>query len=270
MNIPLKEYSCKFIMDRTMRSDNSAYDMERAIGQSLKSLRLAVGLTQFDLAQRLGVGQSTISKIEQRADIQLSTLQKYLKALGSHLQIDAIFPFHSNIALDDSYKNKNIWPIFRENPNIKRDIVLSIKPLYSKKIIKGIKTIELRRRFPLSTSRGTIIYIYSTSPVMALIGSAEIDNVERLTVTDLWRVHGKSASIRKIDFDNYFRGRDEGFALKITKPRKFMRPFYLRDLKEQFGFKAPQSFVYVKPELQKVLRSEHTILFNRYKCNYSS
>lgn len=253
-----------------MRSDNSAYDMERAIGQSLKELRLAVGLTQLDLSRRLGIGQSTISKIEQRADIQLSSLQKYLKALGSHLQIDAIFPSHSEIIFNNFYTNNNILPIFREIPIIKRDIVLSIKPLYSEKIIKGIKTIELRRRFPLSTSRGTTIYIYSTSPVMALIGSAEIDNVERLTVTDLWKIHGKSASIRKIDFDNYFNGRDEGFALKITKPRKFMRPFCLRDLKERFGFKAPQSFVYVKPDLQKVLKSEHTILFDRYKCDYSS
>jgi len=140
----------------------------------------------------------------------------------------------------------------------KRDIVISIKPHYSDKIFDGVKTIELRRRFPLSIASGATAYIYSTSPEMALVGTIKIDKVEHLVLSVLWEEHGRSASIKKADFDKYFSGLKEGFALKFSAPRRFIKPLTLPELKERFAFKAPQSFLYAKPDLQKALRNEHT------------
>lgn len=238
------------------------------MGQSLRALRQAAGFTQLEMAKRLSVGQAAISKIEQRGDVQISSLQRYVEALGASLRIDAAFPVHSELGVriqaelggaaadDDQY----ILPIFGDRDNdrpTKRDIVISIKPNYSGKIFDGIKTIELRRRFPLSVSPGATAYIYSTSPEMALVGAIKIETVERLKLSALWKKHGRSASIKKADFDEYFSGLEEGFALKLSAPRRFTKPLTLSELKERFGFKAPQSFLYAKPDLQKALRNEH-------------
>ena len=58
----------------------------------LEELRAARELTQTSLAKILGVGQSEVSKIEKRADMYVSTLASYVKAMGGELEICAVFP----------------------------------------------------------------------------------------------------------------------------------------------------------------------------------
>ena len=53
---------------------------------SLASLRRQRGLTQAQVAVRLGMSQSDVSKLERRQDLRLSTLQAYARALGGRLQ----------------------------------------------------------------------------------------------------------------------------------------------------------------------------------------
>jgi transcriptional regulator with XRE-family HTH domain len=59
---------------------------------ALDELRNAKQLTQADMAELLDVPQSSISRIEQRADMYLSTLRNYVQAMGGVLQIQAVFP----------------------------------------------------------------------------------------------------------------------------------------------------------------------------------
>jgi len=59
---------------------------------TLKDLRQAVEQTQEDLAVSLGVGQDTVSRIEQRSDMLLSTLRRYVEAMGGKLELVAEFP----------------------------------------------------------------------------------------------------------------------------------------------------------------------------------
>ncbi|HRA68176.1 MAG TPA: XRE family transcriptional regulator, partial [Caldilinea sp.] len=47
---------------------------------TLKDLRQAVAQTQEELAATLGVGQDTISRLEKRSDMLLSTLRRYVEA----------------------------------------------------------------------------------------------------------------------------------------------------------------------------------------------
>ena len=61
----------------------------------LADLRRAMELTQAALAETLGVGQAEISKIEKRSDMLLSTLRKFVEALGGELEIRATFSEHS-------------------------------------------------------------------------------------------------------------------------------------------------------------------------------
>ena len=54
---------------------------------NLASIRRSTGMTQVQLAARLGVGQAQVSKIERQADMLISTLSSYLAALGVQAKI---------------------------------------------------------------------------------------------------------------------------------------------------------------------------------------
>ena len=58
----------------------------------LQGLRQARKLSQEALAASLGQRQSGISKIEQRTDMYVSTLRRYIEAMGGQLDIVARFP----------------------------------------------------------------------------------------------------------------------------------------------------------------------------------
>jgi transcriptional regulator with XRE-family HTH domain len=59
---------------------------------ALDELRSARQLTQSELADVLKVDQGSISKLERRTDMYISTLRRYVEAMGGSLQIRAVFP----------------------------------------------------------------------------------------------------------------------------------------------------------------------------------
>lgn len=59
---------------------------------SLRDLRQAHQLTQQRMAKRLGVRQHSISRLEQRSDMLLSTLRDYIGKMGGELVLTAQFP----------------------------------------------------------------------------------------------------------------------------------------------------------------------------------
>lgn len=67
---------------------------------TLKDLRQAVAQTQQDLAAALGVGQDTISRLEKRSDMLLSTLRRYVEAMGGTLELVAQFPNRPPVVID--------------------------------------------------------------------------------------------------------------------------------------------------------------------------
>ena len=68
-------------------------------GLWLPALRHEAGLTQEQVAARLGVTVSWMSQIEDQADVQLSTLATYIAALGGQLRLAASFPRGRDIDL---------------------------------------------------------------------------------------------------------------------------------------------------------------------------
>ena len=61
----------------------------------LSTLRAAAGVTQSDVSEATGIDQGDISRLERRLtldDVQVSTLRRYLEALGGKLEILAVFP----------------------------------------------------------------------------------------------------------------------------------------------------------------------------------
>jgi len=68
---------------------------------TLRDLRKAQQITQEEVAQRLRGRQVYISRLERRADMKLSTLREYVRALGGDLQLMVTFPGDGPIRLRD-------------------------------------------------------------------------------------------------------------------------------------------------------------------------
>ena len=93
-----KELQAK--MDPASRADNERRVREELRRMALEELRDARQLTQADMAEMLDVPQSSISRIEQRADMYLSTLRNYIHAVGGELRIQAVFPDGGTVVID--------------------------------------------------------------------------------------------------------------------------------------------------------------------------
>lgn len=72
------------------QSDKLARDLKREI--RLTELRNALGVSQEELGQLLERKQAAISRLERRADMHVSTLREFIKALGGRLDLIATFP----------------------------------------------------------------------------------------------------------------------------------------------------------------------------------
>lgn len=59
---------------------------------SLRAVRESIGKTQLDLAGVAGIDQAEVSRLERRDDAKLSTLHRYVRALGGELELVVVMP----------------------------------------------------------------------------------------------------------------------------------------------------------------------------------
>jgi len=99
-NINLNDVIKKLPKDRQERIEAKA---EKYIKEykSLQEFRKAIGLTQDEVACRQGVNQVNISNLEKRSDMLISTLKKYVEALGCELEINIREPNDDVIKIKD-------------------------------------------------------------------------------------------------------------------------------------------------------------------------
>jgi transcriptional regulator with XRE-family HTH domain len=57
---------------------------------NLRGLRESLGKTQDEIAQLAEITQSQLSKIERRDDHLISTLRRYVRALGGEIEVIAV------------------------------------------------------------------------------------------------------------------------------------------------------------------------------------
>lgn len=84
------ELTKDFTPERRQRIDEMKNELLAEM--PLHELRRARALTQGDMAKMLKVNQPAVSKIEQRADVYVSSLRSYIEAAGGKLKIVAEFP----------------------------------------------------------------------------------------------------------------------------------------------------------------------------------
>ena len=61
----------------------------------LAQVRRAMKLSQEEIGQMLQINQGAVAKIEKRADMYVSTLRRFIEAMGGELEIVARFPDHA-------------------------------------------------------------------------------------------------------------------------------------------------------------------------------
>ena len=70
-----------------------------AAEMTLRELRHARKLTQVRVAKTLGITQDSVSRLEKRSDLLLSTLRKTVEAMGGNLSLVAQFPDRGPVIL---------------------------------------------------------------------------------------------------------------------------------------------------------------------------
>ncbi len=92
MALSLKDFVAENPVDRERVDAHKDRMLASVRAYRLRELREQAGLTQVQLAERLGVGQRQISKIE-RGDLEtaaVGTIRRYLEAVGGSLSLDFV------------------------------------------------------------------------------------------------------------------------------------------------------------------------------------
>ncbi|CAI3318085.1 ASCH domain-containing protein [Enterococcus cecorum] len=122
-------------------------------------------------------------------------------------------------------------------------VLLSIKPEFVDEIMSGRKRFEYRKKVFKRTDVTTIV-VYATKPFGKVVGEFEIDEIIEDDLDILWQETKSYSGISKKFFDEYFKDRDSGFAIKIKNFTAYDVPIELSEYDSNIKV-APQSFCYV-------------------------
>src|SRR5580698_6992841 len=98
MPITLRDKMKQFSPAQRKKVEARAADLI-AEEMTLRELRHARKLTQVAVAKTLGVSQDSVSRLEKRSDLLLSTLRKTVEAMGGNLSLVAEFPDREPVIL---------------------------------------------------------------------------------------------------------------------------------------------------------------------------
>jgi predicted transcriptional regulator len=126
------------------------------------------------------------------------------------------------------------------------DVLLSIKPRFARAIFSGEKRFEFRRTI-FKDKNVKKVYVYASKPIGLVIGEFEIGEVITEEPDSLWNITKNTSGISKKYFDEYFKGKQVAYAIKVSEAQEYAKPVTLM---EMFNInRPPQSFMYVGAEL---------------------
>lgn len=121
-------------------------------------------------------------------------------------------------------------------------VLLSIKPEYADRILSGEKRFEFRKSVFKNEQVKTVV-IYATMPVGKVVGEFEVGNIIKERPSKLWSSTKAYSGITKAFFEEYFKGRDAGYAISVKTAKRYAKPLDLDTLVP--GGVPPQSFRYL-------------------------
>lgn len=90
MTIPYERTRRKFTDDPEFIREREALEDEFTVADAMIRARIAADLTQAQLAERMGVSQPAIAKLESGKSVSLNTLKRYAQATGTKLKVEFI------------------------------------------------------------------------------------------------------------------------------------------------------------------------------------
>lgn len=127
-------------------------------------------------------------------------------------------------------------------------VLISIKPEYVDRIMTGTKKYEYRRN--LAKKKVSALIIYSTWPIMEIVGEVEVLDTLEMAPSSLWEKTKQDAGICRRKYREYFRGRKKAYAYVLGEVRRYECEKKLSDIGI---FQAPQSFIYLTKEQYQLL-----------------
>ncbi|MBD2776880.1 XRE family transcriptional regulator [Iningainema tapete] len=91
MGIPLREIIKQLPLEEQKEIEKRSAEL-LAEEMTRQQLKQALKLTQEQIAKHLQIDQGNVSRLEQRTDLMLSTLRKYVEAMGGELRLVVEFP----------------------------------------------------------------------------------------------------------------------------------------------------------------------------------
>ncbi len=128
---------------------------------------------------------------------------------------------------------------------MERELYLaSIKPKYAYRIFTGIKKYELRRWFGLRPDTNSIIIVYVSGSVKAVIGEFSVGKVLFAKPNDIWKTLSSmsKSGVGSEDY-SYIKGSKYALAIEVVNPILYVKPIRLDEIRNILpGFMPPMSF----------------------------
>lgn len=138
------------------------------------------------------------------------------------------------------YRN-GVFEYFFNAKCVQRIALLSIKPEYVKAIADGRKNVEFRKK--VFNGNVDTVYIYSSSPVMKIVGYFIVEKIETGSPQSVWINNRDYAGITKEKYFRYFGGRTAN-AIHMKNVVWFKNCISLSEIETEY-LHPPQNYCYL-------------------------
>ena len=125
------------------------------------------------------------------------------------------------------------------------NVILSVKPKYIAQILSGSKKYEYRKTIWKTTVNK--VYIYSCAPEKKIVGYFPYTSYYSGELEQIWMKTKTLSGITKAEYDEYFRNKQNAYAIIITDFFVFDMPYdpFINYSK----FTPPQSYQYISEDI---------------------
>lgn len=141
------------------------------------------------------------------------------------------------------------------------DALLSIKPEFAEKILSGEKRYEFRRTSFKSAEDIDFVYLYSSAPVMKIVGGFSTVRTVEAGPEQLWELFSDEAGIDYERFMAYFDDVQTGYAIEVNDTYRFEKPIDPNEIFDNFS--APMSFIYLDEDRRSLLQQQIPSQFHK-------
>ena len=163
--------------------------------------------------------------------------------------IDGFRHFLSKFNFKEKCKVKSVYryahdEYYFNKPYLHQCVLISIRPQYARRIMSGEKTVEFRK--VCFSNPNSKVYVYSSSPVRKILGYFEVEKIVKADPKSLWHQFAAVGYVDTKDFQKYYEGKQQGYAICIKRFVNFRQAIDINDVfDEKFNIHPPQNYMYI-------------------------